>query len=214
MTDGTAPPHGTRPARGGTRERIQAVALELFAEQGYNNTSLREVAERLGVTKAALYYHFQSKEDIVRSFTREYTAELDELVAWGSQQPPTAASRAAILARYAKIASARLGVIRFMEQNQAALQSLMGGGEERKKMFRAQFRRLRELVTPPGAPLRERVRASMSIVSIGVGGVLFQEEASPEELHEVLLDLACELAGAGPAPAPAERPAAERPASG
>ena len=47
--------HGGR--RGDTRARIQQVALEMFAEQGYERTSLREIAERLGVTKAALYYH-------------------------------------------------------------------------------------------------------------------------------------------------------------
>ena len=41
-----------RETTGGTRERIQAVALELFTEQGYEKTSLREIAERLGVTKA------------------------------------------------------------------------------------------------------------------------------------------------------------------
>ena len=48
--------------RTGTRERIKQVALELFTEQGYEGTSLREIAERLGVTKAALYYHFKSKD--------------------------------------------------------------------------------------------------------------------------------------------------------
>jgi AcrR family transcriptional regulator len=49
----------------GTRERILDVALGLFVEQGYDKTSLREVAERLGLTKAALYYHFPSKADIL-----------------------------------------------------------------------------------------------------------------------------------------------------
>ncbi len=48
-----------------TRQRILDVALELFTEQGYDGTSLREISERLGVTKAALYYHFTSKEDIL-----------------------------------------------------------------------------------------------------------------------------------------------------
>src|SRR5512133_27475 len=48
-----------------TRERILDVALELFNEQGYEKTPLRELAERLGVTKAALYYHFKRKEDIL-----------------------------------------------------------------------------------------------------------------------------------------------------
>ena len=68
------------PPRRDTRARVQTVALELFAEQGYEKTSLREIAERLGVTKAALYYHFKSKEDIVRSFTEDYRAELDEVI--------------------------------------------------------------------------------------------------------------------------------------
>src|SRR5215471_12663877 len=94
--------------RGGTRERIQAIALELFAEQGYEKTSLREIAERLGVTKAALYYHFKSKEDIVRSLTEDYRAELDTVIAWGASQPPTPESRAEILARYADVVGRRL----------------------------------------------------------------------------------------------------------
>jgi AcrR family transcriptional regulator len=64
--------HAHAHRRGDTRARIQQVALELFAAQGYERTSLREVAERLGVTKAALYYHFKSKEDIVCSFTEDY----------------------------------------------------------------------------------------------------------------------------------------------
>jgi AcrR family transcriptional regulator len=54
-----------RHPRGSTRERILDVALELFTEQGYDKTSLREIADRLGVTKAALYYHFERKEDIL-----------------------------------------------------------------------------------------------------------------------------------------------------
>ncbi|HEY3674033.1 MAG TPA: helix-turn-helix domain-containing protein, partial [Acidimicrobiia bacterium] len=41
---------------GDTRERILAVANELFIEQGYEGTSLREIADRLDITKAALYY--------------------------------------------------------------------------------------------------------------------------------------------------------------
>ena len=49
------------------RAHIQRVALELFIEEGYDKTSLREIAEQLGVTKAALYYHFTTKDDIVNS---------------------------------------------------------------------------------------------------------------------------------------------------
>ena len=186
--------------RGGTRERIQAIALELFAEQGYDKTSLREIAEGLGVTKAALYYHFNSKEDIVRSFTEDYRAELDEVISWGAGQPPGPATRAAILARYADIVDRRLPVIRFMEQNQAALHSLMSDDASRKKMFRAQFMSLCDLLSPPGSALADRVRAAMAVVSVGMSSLLFAQEAgSPAELHATVLGVACELAGAEPA---------------
>ena len=70
---------GSAPRRD-TRAQVQKVALELFAEQGYEKTSLREIAERLAVTKAALYYHFKSKEDIVHSFTDDYFEAIDGLL--------------------------------------------------------------------------------------------------------------------------------------
>src|SRR2546421_11749377 len=87
----------------GTRSRIQEVALELFTEQGYEATSLREIAERLGVTKAALYYHFKTKEDIVASFMEDRVAALEDIVAWGREQPRTDETRREGLHRYAEI---------------------------------------------------------------------------------------------------------------
>ncbi len=58
-------PRRTGRPRGSTRDRILDISLELFNENGYEKTSLREIADRLGTTKAALYYHFQRKEDIL-----------------------------------------------------------------------------------------------------------------------------------------------------
>jgi AcrR family transcriptional regulator len=48
-----------------TRERILDIALDLFIRKGYAETSLREIAAELGFSKAALYYHFESKQDIL-----------------------------------------------------------------------------------------------------------------------------------------------------
>ncbi len=56
------------------------MALELFAEQGYEKTSLREIAERLDVTKAALYYHFKTKEEIIVSLFQDLTKPIEELI--------------------------------------------------------------------------------------------------------------------------------------
>jgi AcrR family transcriptional regulator len=203
---GASPARGESPVRrrgraelpgGGTRERIQSIALELFAEQGYEKTSLREIAERLGVTKAALYYHFKSKEDIVRSFVEDYRAELEQVIAWGASQPATPETRAEILARYANIVGEQLAVIRFMEQNQAAMHTLMSDSGARKKMFRDQFMSLCDLLAPPGAALADRVRAITAVITIGMSPMILQREAaSPEELHDAVLGVARELADA------------------
>ena len=57
-----------------------SVALELFAEQRYDKTSLRQIAEHLDVTKPALYYHFNTKEEIVMA-----AADVDSAAAGGSR---------------------------------------------------------------------------------------------------------------------------------
>lgn len=50
-----------------TKQRILQTARELFAHRGVQQTSLQDIADRLGITKPALYYHFASREDLVRS---------------------------------------------------------------------------------------------------------------------------------------------------
>ena len=50
---------------GDTKERIMDTALELFAEKGYLGTSMNDIAKQLGFTKAALYKHYTSKQEIL-----------------------------------------------------------------------------------------------------------------------------------------------------
>ena len=50
---------------GDTKERILETALELFAQSGYLGTSMSDIAKQLGITKAALYKHYTSKQEIL-----------------------------------------------------------------------------------------------------------------------------------------------------
>ena len=63
-----------------TRERVLDVALDIFIEQGYDKASLREIAERMGFTKAALYYHFPSKADMLLALHERMHSIIDEPV--------------------------------------------------------------------------------------------------------------------------------------
>jgi AcrR family transcriptional regulator len=69
----------TRPSD--TRQRIQEVARELFSEKGVQRTSLQDIAQRLGITKPALYYHFSSREDLVRSILQPLIDQGQQYVA-------------------------------------------------------------------------------------------------------------------------------------
>src|ERR1700754_3557544 len=55
---------------GPPRERIREQALALFTDRGYATASLREIADRVGVTKASLYYHYPSKQDLLLAVVR------------------------------------------------------------------------------------------------------------------------------------------------
>ena len=58
-----------------TKERILAVALEMFSQNGYAGTNIRELSESLGLVKSAMYRHFESKDAI-------WNTLLDELIAY------------------------------------------------------------------------------------------------------------------------------------
>jgi AcrR family transcriptional regulator len=57
------------------------VARELFSEKGVQRTSLQDIAARLGITKPALYYHFGSREELVRSILQPLIDEGEQYVA-------------------------------------------------------------------------------------------------------------------------------------
>src|ERR1700712_2363312 len=70
-----------------TRAEAQRVALDLFIDQGYEATSLRQIADRLGINKASLYYHFENKEAIISSVMAGRGDEAEELLRWAREQP-------------------------------------------------------------------------------------------------------------------------------
>ena len=179
--------------RSDTRQRIQDVALELFSEQGYEKTSLREIAERLDVTKAALYYHFKTKEDILVSIFRDLASPMDELIAWAREQPPGLETKIEVLRRYSLLLGRAAPFVRFMQENQAAVRELSIGTDFRDRMLD-----VLALVRNPEGELSDDMRCVSALLAmhasmhIGVFG-LRARHISPEERRQAALDVAIEL---------------------
>ena len=151
---------GRHPDEGGTRERILDVALDLFIEQGYDKTSLRQIAEPLGFTQAAIYYHFAAKEDIlVALHLRLHELARPVLGQLAAESGP--AGWAAVLRGLVDTMLANRKLFVLHERNRTALSALHDKGHEGDhEEIEQQFR---QILGNPAIPARDRVRLSCAL---------------------------------------------------
>src|ERR687895_543159 len=64
----------------GTRSELTRVGRELFAERGYAGVGTEEIVARAGVTRGALYHHFEDKKDLFRAVHEGLEAELAKTI--------------------------------------------------------------------------------------------------------------------------------------
>ncbi|MFF3560976.1 TetR/AcrR family transcriptional regulator [Streptomyces sp. NPDC002574] len=174
-----------------TKAEIRQVAIELFTEQGYEATSMREIAERLGITKAALYYHFTSKEDIVRSLFTDHLDALDSLVAWAREQPPGPDLRTRAVDRMVDLVTGNgMSAMRFALANQRVVRDLHPGRENAFERLTELF----EIVAGPEASVEEQLRLRAALLSVNIVLLAAQGlEASDERIAGVARDIAHQL---------------------
>lgn len=74
--------NGTKKARLPSDKKTEIVneAIRLFAEKGYYATTLDELASRVGITKAAIYYYFKSKMELMRLIMQLTTSRMNDAI--------------------------------------------------------------------------------------------------------------------------------------
>jgi AcrR family transcriptional regulator len=173
-----------------TRERILDVALDLFTELGFDGTSLRQIAEQLGVTKAALYYHFTSKDGILLALHMRLHETGRQALMQTGDEPVTLEQWGALLDLVVDQMLAQRKLFLMHERNQAALEKLHrkdhdGDHEDIQNQFR-------RVLADSRAPLRDRVKMAAS-VGIVFSGLFLSGDAfagsSNEELGGMLRDI-------------------------
>ncbi len=172
-----------------SRARILEVALELMATQGFAATSTREMAERLGFTKAALYYHFRTKDDLLGALVAPI---LDDLTALTDSVPAGVGvnGRRHLLAGYVDLVAAHEKLIGVLSEDPSASQ---------RPVVQAAapiYQRLIQLLSgedTPGTAGRARVRAALG----GIHSVLLKAESGDDRsvLREAALVAACGALG-------------------
>jgi AcrR family transcriptional regulator len=187
----------TRPSD--TKARIQAVARELFARQGVQQTSLREIADRLGITKPALYYHFDSREALVRSIVAPFMEELEAFIV-AREAGPRPEPRA-LLGDHFDLLFRHREILVMLVRDLSMLSEL--GLAVRMLEWR---RRLIGLLLGPEPSLEDHIRSIVAIGGMSDCAVALPE-VPIERIKPAAVDSACAALGLPPAPAPKPAPA-------
>jgi AcrR family transcriptional regulator len=179
----SAPARDDRPRRGqpssdqdgaSTRERILDVALDLFTDQGFDGTSMREIAERLHISKPAIYHHFASKEEILMALHMRLHEFGKAALARLAGQTVTLQLWGSLLNELVDQMVAQRKIFLMHERNQAALEKLHRKDHDAEHDDIQQ--RFRQALTDPSLPLRDRVRMACSLGAV-FGGLLMAGDA-------------------------------------
>ncbi|MBG6065457.1 TetR family transcriptional regulator [Micromonospora ureilytica] len=181
-----------------TRTRILRAALDLFAEHGYQRTSLRQIGERLRLTKTAILYHFPAKEHLLAALVEPLVADLEALLD-SAQSQPTERARWTVLEGWLDIMLAHRRPLGMLFHDIA----LIGRGDTYHRLMEVAMR-ANDLIAGPNAGRRERVLAVQAVGACS-DPVVFFTDVSDEVLRADMLDGARRLL----APLPAD--AAPRP---
>jgi AcrR family transcriptional regulator len=157
------------PQSAGTRAEILRTAMALFTTQGYDATSLRQIADRLGFTKAALYYHFPAKEHLAIELTRPWLDAISNLIALNQPDPAVDESirRRRLVEDYVDIVLAHHAVLRFLTQD-AAAQKHPDVGKRALTLVLA----LQDALLGPEADDADRIRVSCAIGAIHATAIM------------------------------------------
>ena len=175
----------------GTRDRILDISLDLFTTQGYDKTSLREIAEQLGYSKAAIYYHFESKEAILMALhMRLHAIGLDALRTIDRRTMTLDVWSALIDQMIEQMLSHRALFI-LHERNRTAMEQLH---DERHEAEHDDIESLfRAALDDPSVPLSDRVRVACAFGAVVFGLVMTGgafADVHDQELGAMLRDIA------------------------
>ena len=147
-----------RRATNVTRARIQAVALTLFATRGYARTSLQEIATALDVTKAALYFYFPAKAQLLHSLADPLLDGVHTLLDAYTDGPLTAQAQRKLVCALTDLLLAHRPVLAWLARDLTAM-AQPGIGER----IAANLAHLRRLLAGADASLAGQVRVAAAV---------------------------------------------------
>jgi AcrR family transcriptional regulator len=160
--------------------RVIDAALALFAERGISGTSLQMIADAIGVTKAAVYHQYNTKDEIVLAVAELLLARLEAAVTAAEAERSISRARTVLVAEMTDLAVERRRMASVLQRDPIMLRFL-----EEHEPFRRVMERVNRLLMGGASDARGRVLAATLAAAIA-GAVI----------HPLVLDLDDESLGA------------------
>jgi AcrR family transcriptional regulator len=172
-----------------TRGAIRDAAVELFARHGYGRTSLREIAEQLGMTKAALYYHYPSKQALLLAIVEPLIAEWKTAADKAETLPHNTSTVRQVLDDCLDVLLRHRAIAGMFTRDAAAVFEAVG---QLYQDILDTHQRLHTWLAGPTPSGADRVRAfaATEVLGTALGGGPALADTSDEELRAILLDAA------------------------
>ncbi|MDT5097725.1 MAG: hypothetical protein QOC76_1462 [Mycobacterium sp.] len=99
------------PGAADTRQRLIDVAVDLFTRHSFAGTSLQMIADEMGFTKAAIYYHFRTREELLAAVVEPIFEQLSGVITAAEAQRSATARADRMLRGYAELAVANRALV-------------------------------------------------------------------------------------------------------
>jgi AcrR family transcriptional regulator len=171
-----------------TKAAIHRAAVDLFSTQGYDKTSLREIAEQVGITKASLYYHYSSKQELLRAIVGTFLDDVFAVLRQVEELPWSPEKERELLGAYVDVVIAHRSTGPTLMRDIAAVLAAFGDDLE---ILIAQSRRFQLWLAGPDPTPADRLRAAAAVETIGAAmSAELDLGISDAEIRAVLLDAA------------------------
>jgi AcrR family transcriptional regulator len=184
-----------------TRDRILEIAMDLFIDQGFDKTSLREIADQLGFSKAAIYYHFESKDHILLALHMRLHEIGRRAMERFGETPASLEAWAVLLDGLIDDIFENRRLILMHQRNSSAFR--LHHAEEHDEANQDLEDLFRRLFSDPAVPLRDRVRMVSAVGAIMAGLVLsgdLLKDVPSEELADLVREVIGDILVSRPAP--------------
>jgi AcrR family transcriptional regulator len=172
-----------------TRRRMLDTAVDLFSRYSFAGTSLQLIADELGLTKAAIYYHFRTREQLLLDLMKPILTEIAQVVDAAERKHGARARTETMLAGYAGVVAAHR-TLAAVTTFDPSVRDVLRNQPEWSALIDRQLALLTDAASPAGA-----INAAVALTGLAGGAATASPDVDYDTLRDQLLEAGRRILG-------------------